>query len=175
MNSATPSNETDKNHSETKTTVSMPATETQMTEEELMFYFHLSKYEDVKEKPTALSDEEAFDLWTETNKAHIRYSSSAKQEWKNHIFMYNFFQRRGSQNRASRYLQKIESSKSEKIRAKVSKIRKLNLDYVSLPVERINPDDVKRRRTLERKAKAESSADKLNAERILKSIIFGRI
>lgn len=146
-----------------------------MSEDELMFYFYLSKHADVKPERPAMTIEEDLDRSIERNNRNVRQNSSGKREWKNHIFMYNFFQRRGSRNRASRYLQKIENSKSEKIKACVSKIRNLDSEYVSLPTETIDAEDLKLRKILAKKAKAESKADKLNAERILKSIIFGRI
>lgn len=169
MNSAASSNETDRNSLESTTP------ETRMKEDELMFYFYSSKYADVKKEQTPLTIEEELDHWVELSNGRVRQTSSGKQEWKNHIFMYNFFQRRGSQNRASNYLQKIEDSKKEKIRARLSKIRKLDSEYVSLPVERVAEEDFKLRKNLERKAKAESKADQRNAERILRSIIFRQV
>ncbi|KAF1757763.1 hypothetical protein GCK72_014219 [Caenorhabditis remanei] len=144
----------------------------QMTEDELMHFIQISEPSNKKQKRGTLTAEEEFDQWIEDNKDRFRHNSSTRNEWKNCIFMYNFFRRRGSQNRASSYLQKIENAKTEKIRARVSKIRKLDLEYVSLPVERVNPEDAKRRKNLESKAKAESAADKMNAQRILRSILF---
>lgn len=175
MISAASSNETDRNSSKATTPCSLAHTEPSMSEEEFMFYFHLSKYADVKPERIPLTIEEELDRSIELSNRYVRQNSSGKQEWKNHIFMYNFFQRRGSRNRASRYLQKIENSKSDKIKACVSKIRKLDSEYVTLPSEIIDAEDFKLRRSLAKKAKAESKADKLNAERILKSIISGQI
>lgn len=153
-------------------TLEVRTNEEQMTEDELLHFFQISETDNRKPKCGSLTAEEEFDKWMGGNKDRFRHNSSTRNEWKNCIFMYNFFRRRGSQSRASSYLQKIENAKTEKIRARVSKIRKLDLEYVSLPVERVNPEDAKRRKNLEINAKAESAADKMNAQRILRSILF---
>uniref|UniRef100_A0A8R1I8U3 Uncharacterized protein n=1 Tax=Caenorhabditis japonica TaxID=281687 RepID=A0A8R1I8U3_CAEJA len=93
------------------------------------------------------------------------------EERKNDIFMYNFFLRRHCPARSAEYLEKIESMKGEKMRQLISKIRKLSVNYISLPVERISPEDAMRRERIRRLAIDETRANRMNGLRIMKSIM----
>lgn len=131
-----------------------------LTEDQL--FLLLSKCQQHTKK--CMPSEEEIDQWVEVSSSKPREQSSnrgsKKDSWNHSIFMYNFFHRRGSNKRAAKYLEKIENGKSEKIRARVSQIRNLDLGYISLPMETINLEDAKQRDKLKEKALAETAESK---------------
>lgn len=166
-------NKNGENASKTITLDCLIDSEKPMSEDDLIFYFYLTQYQkNRKPKVTNLSVEEELDEWIEKGpsdrKIRQRNDSSTKKEWKNCVFMYNFFRRKGCQERANTYLRKIENAKTDKMRARISKIRKLGVESVTLPTEMIDPEDAERRKMLEKNAKEESSANKLNEDDMMK-------
>uniref|UniRef100_A0A1I7TUB5 Uncharacterized protein n=1 Tax=Caenorhabditis tropicalis TaxID=1561998 RepID=A0A1I7TUB5_9PELO len=153
---------------------SLNSAEQPLAEDDLLFYYYFSQFQSPK-KTEVLSEEEELDRLIEvgnTGKTNYQQGETpAKQENRHNIFMYNLFRRKGSQERASTYLRKLESAKNEKIKKRISKICKNDSDAVTLSAEKINPDDARRRRVLEKNAKAATVADRLNAQRIMNSVL----
>lgn len=108
-----------------------------LTEEDFLFHFHLSQHQSPNKRKVSSEDENVgqyIEVET-TEKNYDEFQWSSLQDREHDIFMYNFLTRNGSQKSANIYLQNIENTKKEEIRAELSKLLKLNLDQASLSAE----------------------------------------